>query len=116
MPVAITPPSPVACSTFTVQVTSTPAGVSAGDTATFTYDGQTQSATVAADGTTPPVTFTAVGSGAQTITVVYTSGATITGAEVVPVTVTPAPPWDDLDHPDHHGHDHAGQHNPHLRR
>ncbi|MGW4081060.1 hypothetical protein ACWELB_47705, partial [Streptomyces asiaticus] len=92
MPVAITPPTPVACSTFTAQVTSTPAGVSAGDTATFTYDAQTQTATVAADGTTPPVTFTAVGSGSQTITVVYTNGATITGVEVAPVTVTPAPP------------------------
>ncbi|WP_421111481.1 hypothetical protein, partial [Streptomyces sp. NEAU-S77] len=92
MPVAITPPTPQACTTFTAQVTSAPAGVSAGDTATFTYNAQTQSATVAADGTTPPVTFTAVGSGSQILTVVYSSGATITGVEVVPVTVTPAPP------------------------
>ncbi|MGW7595388.1 hypothetical protein, partial [Streptomyces rubiginosohelvolus] len=92
MSVAITPPTPVACTTFTAQVTSAPAGVSAGNTATFTYDGQTQSATVAAGGTTPPVTFTAVGSGPQTVTVVYTSGTTVTGTEIVPVTVTPAPP------------------------
>ncbi|MFI0776054.1 hypothetical protein ACH4SI_15335, partial [Streptomyces sp. NPDC021212] len=81
----------MACTTFTAQVTSIPAGVSAGNTATFTYDGQTQSATVAADGTTPPVTFTAVGSGSQTVTVVYTSGVTVTGTEVVPITITPAP-------------------------
>ncbi|MBD3006005.1 Ig-like domain-containing protein [Streptomyces sp. 5-10] len=92
MSVAITPASPVACTTFTAQVTAIPAGVSAGNTATFTYDGQTQTATVAANGTTSPVTFTAVGTGPQTVTVVYTSGATITGTEVVPVTVTPAPP------------------------
>ncbi|WAP60584.1 hypothetical protein [Streptomyces sp. S465] len=92
MPVAITPATPAACTTFTAQVTSVPAGVGAGDTATFTYDAQTQTATVAADATTPPVTFTAVGSGPQTITVVYTSGATITGTEVVPITITPAPP------------------------
>ncbi|WNF01299.1 Ig-like domain-containing protein [Streptomyces luomodiensis] len=92
MPVAITPPTPTACTTFTAQVTSVPAGVGAGNTATFTYDAQIQTATVAADATTPPVTFTAVGSGPQTITVVYTSGATITGTEVVPITITPAPP------------------------
>ncbi|MEU1801532.1 hypothetical protein, partial [Streptomyces sp. NPDC019937] len=66
--------------------------MSAGNTATFTYDGQTQIATVAAGGTTPPVTFTAVGSGSQTVTVVYTSGTTVTGAEIVPITITPAPP------------------------
>ncbi len=60
--------------------------------AVFTYDGApTQTLPVVA-GAAGPATFTAVGSGAQTVSVVYLDAVgAVVGAENGTVTVTPAP-------------------------
>ncbi|MFD8708800.1 hypothetical protein ACFV1W_40535, partial [Kitasatospora sp. NPDC059648] len=90
MAVVVVPLTVPACTAFTVTITGAPAGTAS---AVITYDGATQ--TVAVLGGSATVSFTAVGSGSQVVSVIYFSGTggtgTVTGAETGTVTVTPAP-------------------------
>ncbi|WP_329179227.1 Ig-like domain-containing protein [Streptomyces decoyicus] len=89
MAVIIVPTTVAACQPFIVSVTGAPGTATQ---AVFTYDGApTQTLPVVA-GVAGPATFTAVGSGAQTVSVVYLDAmSAVVGAENGTVTVTPAP-------------------------
>ncbi|MGW9431468.1 hypothetical protein ACWHA1_26420 [Streptomyces decoyicus] len=89
MAVIIVPTTVAACQPFIVSVTGAPLTATQ---AVFTYDGAPAQTLPVVVGAAGPATFTAVGSGAQTVSVVYLDAVgTVVGAENGTVTVTPAP-------------------------
>jgi hypothetical protein len=92
MTVVVAPPTPRACRKFNVNVNGAPAGAAS---AVFHYDSQTDQTLPVSGDNAGPATFTAVGSGAQPVTVTFFSGPGGTGAnlgsQTGTVTVTPSP-------------------------
>ncbi|MFE6738771.1 Ig-like domain-containing protein [Streptomyces tubercidicus] len=92
MTVVVAPPTPKACKKFNVNVNGTPAGAAS---AVFHYDSQADQTLSVSGNHAGPATFTAVGSGAQPVTVTFFSGPGGTGAnlgsQTGTVTVSSAP-------------------------
>ncbi|MFF9864487.1 hypothetical protein ACF1G0_03535 [Streptomyces sp. NPDC013953] len=89
MAVIIIPSTVAACSTFSAIATGAPADATS---AVFTYDDAAPQTLPVVDGVAGPATFTAVGSGAQPVTVNYLDAASAgVGTESGTVTVTAAP-------------------------